>query len=136
MNRRSFLQVTLASAAALVGYSVIANAEERRRGGGSATSGSTSGAAAAGLSALVDPNDAAAKAVSYVHVNTQIKDKNLQTERTGVKFKDQKCKGCAFYVKDKEAKVSGKTAAPCQMPFATGKAVAAEGWCTSWAKRA
>ncbi|MCC2679877.1 MAG: putative high potential iron-sulfur protein (HiPIP) [Pseudobdellovibrio sp.] len=134
MNRRSFLQVTLASAAALVGYSVIANAEERRRGGGSP--GATPSAAAAGLSALVDPNDPAAKAVTYVHVNTQVKDKNLQTERTGVKFKDQKCKSCAFYVKDKEAKVNGKTAAPCQMPFATGKAVAAEGWCTSWAKRA
>lgn len=134
MNRRHFLQVTLASAAALVGYSAIAKAEERRRGGG--TSATAPGAAAAGLAALVDPNDPAAKAVNYVHVNTQVKDKNLQTERTGVKFKDQKCKGCAFYVKDKEAKVNGRTAAPCQMPFANGKNVSAEGWCTSWAKRA
>lgn len=124
MNRRSFLQVTLASAAAVVGYSVLANAE-RRRGGGAAVA-----------AALVDPNSPAAKAVNYVHTNSQIKDAKLQTERSGVKFKDQKCANCAFYVKDKEAKVSGKTAAPCQMPFAAGKVVSAEGWCTSWAKRA
>lgn len=131
MNRRSFFQITLATTAALVGYSVLANAEERRRGGGAAAP------AAGGAGAtLVDPNDPAAKAVSYVHSNALIKDKNLQTERTGVKFKDQKCKGCAFYVKDKEAKVGGKLAAPCQMPFANGKSVSAEGWCTSWAKRA
>lgn len=130
MNRRNFLQMTLATTAALVGYATLANAEERRRGGAAPAAG---GAAAA---ALVDPNDAAAKAVNYVHMNSQIKDAKLQTERSGVKFKDQKCSGCAFYVKDKEGKVSGKTAAPCQMPFAAGKSVAAEGWCTSWAKRA
>lgn len=130
MNRRSFFQISLATAAALVGYSVLANAEERRRGGATPAAGG----AATGAT-LVDPNDPAAKAVSYVHVNTQIKDKKLQTERSGVKFKDQQCKGCAFYVKDKEGKVGGKLSAPCQMPFTNGKNVAANGWCTSWAKR-
>lgn len=130
MNRRSFLQIGFASAAAIVGYSVLANAEERRRGGGAAAAGSTSAAPV-----LIDPNEAGAKAVNYVHVNTQIKDAKLQTERSGVKFKDQKCQSCSFYQKDKEKTAGGKKAAPCQMPFANGKVVAAEGWCTSWAKK-
>jgi hypothetical protein len=131
MNRRSFFQISLATAAALVGYSVLANAEERRRGGGAPAGGSSSGSVQ-----MVDPKDPAAQAVSYVTVNTQVKDKKLQTERSGVKFKDQHCKGCAFYGKDKEVTVAGKKSAPCQMPFAGGKNVASEGWCTSWAKRA
>jgi hypothetical protein len=131
MNRRSFFQITMATAAALVGYSVLANAEERRRGGAAPVGGAASGAPQ-----MVDPKDPAAKAVNYVTLNTQIKDKNLQTERSGVKFKDQQCKGCAFYVKDKEATAGGKKSAPCQMPFAGGKNVASTGWCSSWAKRA
>lgn len=130
MNRRTFLQTTLLTVGAVVGYSALARAEERRRGG---SSGAAAGAAAA--AALVSPQDSAAKGVSYVEVNTAIKDAKLQTERSGVKFKDQHCKSCAFYQKDKETTVGGKKAAPCQMPFATGKYVAAEGWCTSWAKK-
>ena len=127
MNRRTFFQATLLSVGAVVGFSALARAEERRRGG------SPSGAAAGAV--LVSPQDPAAKGVNYVELNTNIKDAKLQTERSGVKFKDQHCKNCAFYQKDKETKVSGKTAAPCQMPFATGKYVTAEGWCTSWAKK-
>ncbi|MBY0555018.1 high-potential iron-sulfur protein [bacterium] len=126
MNRRSFFQTALTAFGALTVLSIKANSEERRRGGGTA--------AATGL-ALVNPNDPAAKGVNYVHDLKDIKDVKLQTERTGVKFKDQHCKSCVFYLKDKETTVSGKKAAPCQMPFATGKAVAAEGWCTSWAKK-
>ena len=73
--------------------------------------------------------------MNYVHNSKSIKDAKLQTDRAGVKFKDQTCKNCAFYVKDKEANVGGKKAGPCQMPFAVGKFVAAEGWCSSWAKK-
>jgi hypothetical protein len=125
MNRRSFFQTVLGAAGALTLLPLLVKAEERRRGGG---------AAAAGLQ-LVDPKDAAAKAVSYVANKKEIKDKALQTERTGVKFADQHCKTCAFYQKDKETTIAGKKAAPCQMPFAAGKAVSSEGWCTSWAKK-
>ena len=106
-------------------FSLSANSEERKRGGG----------AAAPAAVLVDPKDSAAKAVNYVHNNSDVKDAKLQTDRAGVKFKDQKCKACAFYVKDKETSVSGKKAAPCQMPFAAGKFVSTEGWCSSWAKK-
>ena len=129
MKRRAFIQGALATAGLVSVFSNLANAEERRRGGAPA-------AAAAGGATLVDPKDPAAKAVSYVHKNSEIKDKALMVERTGVKFKDQKCSACTFYQKDKEATVSGKKAAPCIMPFANGKSVSAEGWCSSWAKRA
>ncbi len=125
MNRRSFFQSTFAASGAIALFSLQANSEERRRGGG----------AAATAAPLVDPNDSAAKAVNYVHDAKSIKDVKLQAERAGVKFKDQNCKSCAFYQKDKEGMTSGKKSAPCQMPFAAGKVVAAEGWCSSWAKK-
>ena len=127
MNRRSFFQTLFVGVGALTVIPSLVKAEERRRGGG---------AAASAAPKLVDPKDPQAKAVSYVHDKKDIKDKSIQTERTGVKFADQHCKNCAFYTKDKEATVEGKKAAPCQMPFATGKSVAAEGWCTTWAKKA
>lgn len=125
MNRRSFFQTALTAFGALTVLSITANSEERRRGGGAAAAGPT----------LVNPKDPAAKAVNYVENLNQIKDAKLKTERTGVKFEQQHCKSCAFYVKDKETTISAKKAAPCQMPFAAGKAVTAEGWCTSWAKK-
>ncbi len=127
MNRRSFLQSAVIFLGAL-GLFSFAQGEERRRGG-------AAGAAPAGPQ-LVDPKDPAAKAVSYVQDNSEVKDKALQVERSGTKFKDQHCSGCTFYEKDKESTVSGKKAAPCQMPFATGKLVVEKGWCSSWARRA
>lgn len=129
MNRRSFFQSVgmLIGAAALL--PVVARAEGRRGGGAGA-------AKAAGGAQLVDPKDSQALSVNYVEVNSEIKDKTLMSARAGVQFKDQKCKGCAFYVADKETSVAGKKAAPCQMPFAAGKVVTAEGWCSSWAKKA
>lgn len=126
MNRRNFFKAALITVGAVVGYSAIANAERKR--------GAKPGAAGAAAT-LVDPKDTAAKAVSYVHKTSDIKDVKLQTERAGVKFKDQNCSNCVFYTKDKETTVSGKKAAPCQMPFAANKVVTAEGWCTSWAKK-
>ncbi|MBC7465264.1 MAG: high-potential iron-sulfur protein [Bdellovibrio sp.] len=126
MNRRSFFQASLFAIGAATVLPSILQAEERRRGG------SAAGAAAT----LVDPKDAAAKAVNYVHLNTEIKDKALRTDRNGVKFEAQHCKSCAFYDASKETTVAGKKAGGCQMPFAAGKLVAAEGWCTTWAKKA
>lgn len=125
MNRRLFFQTIFSAVGLSILYPVLAEAE-RRRGGGS---GATAGAA------LIDPKSAAAKSVNYVHNLKEIKDKKLQTDRSGVSFAQQRCDACAFYQKDKETTVAGKKAAPCQMPFAAGKVVAAEGWCTSWAKK-
>lgn len=126
MNRRTFFQNLLISYGAIGFLSQSLMAEERRRGGSAATA----------APALVDPNDAAAKAVSYAAHAKDVKDKNLQVDRTGVKFKDQSCKSCSFYLKDKETTLAGKKVAPCQMPFAAGKVVLADGWCSTWAKKA
>ncbi|MFZ3229472.1 MAG: high-potential iron-sulfur protein [Pseudobdellovibrio sp.] len=125
MNRRSFFKTTLMAIGIASILPSILEAEERRRAGGAAAAGPV----------LVDPKDAAAKAVNYVHNNKDIKDKSLKTDRNGVKFEDQKCKGCVFYDASKETTVGGKKASLCQMPFAAGKVVAAEGWCTTWAKK-
>ena len=126
MNRRSFIQQALTLTGAIALFPILAHSEERRRGGGTA-------AAAAGL-VLIDASDPQAKALNYAPEHSGVKDKSLQTERNGVKWADQKCQGCNFYQKDKEAKVGGKVAAPCQL-FAN-KAVVATGWCSSWAKKA
>lgn len=124
MNRRTFFQTAMTAVGALTLFPILASAE-RRRGGSPAASGP----------ALVNPADSAARAVNYVEDSHNIKDAKLQTDRSGVKFKDQHCKNCAFYQKAQESKVGGKTAAPCQMPFASGKYVVSNGWCTTWAKK-
>lgn len=125
MNRRSFFQASLLAIGAVAVLPSILQAEERRRGGG----------AAAATPTLVDPKSPEAMAVKYVHNVKDIKDKTLQTERNGVKFEAQHCTACNFYDKTKETTVAGKKAGGCQMPFASGKLVAAEGWCTTWAKK-
>ncbi len=126
MNRRSFIQTASLSIAVLATLPTLVTAEERRRGG----------SVAAAAPALVDPKDSAAKAVNYAHATKDIKDNTLKTERSGVKFEAQNCANCTFYTKDQESLVGGKKAAPCQMPFAKGKVVAAAGWCSTWAKKA
>lgn len=131
MNRRHFFQNIVAGAGlvtlASLFKSEIAFAEERRRGGG---------AAAAATPALVDPKDPNAKAVNYVHKHADIKDKAIQLDRQGVKWADQKCKGCSFFVANGDKKVGGFTTGGCTMPFAKDKLVAADGWCATWAKKA
>ena len=127
MNRRSFIQRALTITGLIAVLPSILNAEERRRGGGSAA------AAAPGLT-LADPKGAQESALSYAVSHADVKDKALQTEKSGVKWVDQKCQTCAFYVKDKEATIGGKKAAPCQL--LPNKAVLPTAWCNSWAKKA
>ena len=125
MNRRSFLQSVLFTVGTVSFLSTL-NAEERRRGGSAAAAGPV----------LVDPKDPAAKAVNYVEEHSQIKDKALQGDRLGVKFKDQNCANCVFYVTAQESTLGGKKVAPCQMPFAAKKVVLEKAWCSTWAKKA
>lgn len=124
MNRRNFLKqvVTLAGVATV--FPLISKAGERKSGT----------AAVAGGLALVDVKDAQAAALNYVHDVKDVKNKSLQTERSGVKWGAQKCQGCSFYDTTKESTIGGKKAGPCQL--FPGKAVAANGWCSSWAKKA
>jgi hypothetical protein len=129
MNRRHFFQSMVAGAGLLTVASLFktskASAEERRRGGG----------AAAAVPKLVDPKDPSAKGVNYVHKHSDLKDKTLQLDRQGVKWVDQKCKGCSFFVSNGDKKVNGMITGGCSMPFAKDKLVAAEGWCSTWAKK-
>jgi len=127
MNRRSFFQTMMFAVGAVAVLPSMLKAEERRRGGGAAAAG--------GGAVLVDPKDPAAAAVHYVHHTKDMKDKTLQTERNGVKFAAQHCNGCQFYDKSKETTVNGMKAGGCQMPFAAGKVVSSDGWCTTWAKK-
>ncbi|MES2801257.1 MAG: high-potential iron-sulfur protein [Bdellovibrionota bacterium] len=126
MNRRSFFQSVGAFIGAAALLPIVARAEGRRGGGTAASTGPQ----------LVDPKDRQAQSVNYVETNTALKDKTLMNARGGVQFKDQKCKNCAFYDGGKEVTTAGKKAGPCQMPFAGGKMVTADGWCSSWAKKA
>lgn len=129
MNRRNFFQTMVAGAGLLTIASTFktqkANAEERRRGGG----------AAAATPSLVDPKEASAKAVNYVHKHADLKDKALQLDRQGVKWIDQKCHACNFFVANGDKKVGGMTTGGCSMPFAKDKLVSADGWCSTWAKK-
>lgn len=127
MNRRSFIQQAVALTGLVAILPRLVHAEERRRGGGAA-------AAAAPSLTLADPKDPQCAALNYVVKHSDIKDKALQTEKSGVKWADQKCLTCAFYQKDKETTVSGKKAAPCQL--LPNKAVLPNAWCSSWAKKA
>jgi hypothetical protein len=130
MNRRSFLQ-SLAAVVGVLTFSKLGQAEERKRGGGAPVAGGTSGSAAGG-DKMVDPASPAAKAVHYTENKSTIKDASLKTERQGVKFDQQFCKGCGFF--SNPGKVNGKDAGSCQI-FA-GQKVNANGWCSSWNKKA
>jgi High potential iron-sulfur protein len=130
MTRRKVL-LSLMTLGGLITLLPRQGVAERRRGG--ADSGK--GAATGGAAALVDPKAPEVKAVSYVHAHKDLKDKTLQTERSGVKWVDQKCSNCVFYDPKGEVTVGAVKAGPCSMPFAKGKVVARDGWCTSWAKR-
>ena len=125
-TRRGFFQSTLVVLGVATLFQNKLHAEGR--GGGKK-------ADASATPTLVDPNSTEAKAVSYKHKNTEITDKNLMADRQGVKFGEQKCHSCALYQKDTETTVSGKKAGKCLAPFATGKYVSGEGWCTTWAKK-
>lgn len=127
MNRRSFVQQIFTLTGAIVLLPVLVKAQERRRGGGAATP-----AAAAGTLALASPKDPQAMALNYVEKHSDIKNKALQVDKSGVKWLDQKCNNCSFY--GKESTISGKAAGPC--PLFPGKAVVSAGWCSSWAKKA
>lgn len=126
MDRRSFLKYSMTVSGIILAAPLLLKAEERRRRGGDAK-------AAGGALVLLDPKDQAAKALNYAEKHSDVKDAKLKTDRGGVKFEAQKCEGCQFFDKSKEATVSGKKAAPCQL--FPGKAVVAEGWCTTWTKK-
>lgn len=126
MNRRDFFQrfAVLLGALSITGWGAMASAERKRGGGGAA--GGDSGVK------MVDPKSAPAKAVNYVEKRADIKDAKLKTDRQGLSFDKQSCKNCGFYLNPKQH--NGSEIGGCQI-FA-GQHVKAEGWCSSWNKKA
>lgn len=74
----------------------------------------------------LDPNDPAAKALSYVEDTTKVDAKNPLAARH---TPDQKCSNCAL-IQGKD----GEAYRPCGI--FPGKLVAANGWCSAWVKKA
>lgn len=119
-TRRQFVQgLSVATVGVLAGVGTQALAAEGR-----------GAKPAAGGAPMVDAKtDPVAKSVNYVTDHKEIKDAKLKTDRQGVKFEAQFCKDCML-----ASAIAGKTDAVNCTLFA-GKAVAATGWCTSWAKK-
>lgn len=70
---------------------------------------------------LVDPNDAMAKALGYVHDATKVDVKARPTWKAGAK-----CANCTLYTG-----AANTAQGPCTI--FPGKDVKAGGWCVSWA---
>ncbi len=76
---------------------------------------------------FVIPGQGMAASINYVEDKKTAK-KELQIERQGVKFAEQKCMNCAIYTKQDDK--SGKCALfPAEM-------VKPAAWCSSWSKKA
>lgn len=131
-SRRQFVQkvVAVIGTAYLTGVSQSALAEEERRRPKKDAGGGAAGDA--GLP-LVDPaNDPMAKSVNYVEKHADLKKPELKTERQGVKFEGQYCKGCQLYTA--AGKKGSADVGKCTL--FSGKLVKADGWCASWSKKA
>lgn len=120
-RRRDFLKSMVLAVGAAAFSPAIVVAEERRRSG-----------ATGGELPLVKPSDSMAKALSYVHKNSDIKDNTMKTVRGGVAFGKQLCESCQFYTKD--GKRGTDAVGKCQL--FQGQVVKGSGWCNSWTKKA
>ena len=76
----------------------------------------------------VVPGQGMAASVNYLDDKSKAK-KELQTDRSGTKFKDQTCANCQLYTKDKGGDYGACALFPGQM-------VKAKSWCASWSKKA
>lgn len=76
----------------------------------------------------VKPGVGLAGSVNYNDDRTKVK-KELQADRAGVKFKDQKCSACMLYTKDSKGGAYGK----CSL--FPNETVKADAWCASWSKK-
>ena len=108
----------------LLGGASLASAQERRRAKKADAGG------AAGALPPVDPaKDPMAKSVNYVEKHADMKKAELKTERQSVAWDKQFCNNCQLHTV-----VAGQTGRVGCTLF-SGKTVAAEGWCSSWAKK-
>lgn len=110
----------------LLGSASLVSAQERRR----PKKGDAGGAAAGGATPPVDPaKDPMAKSVNYVEKHADLKKPELKTERQGLKWEEQFCKNCQLHT------ILPGTTERMGCTLFSGKSVAADGWCSSWAKK-
>ncbi len=130
LSRREFFKWgamtgILASVVTLLsGRMVLAEEGRRKKDSGTGSAG--------GGDKLCDPNGGMAKGMNYQHQHSDVKDAKLKTDRQGLKFDQQFCRNCSFYVK--KSTINGKEAGTCQV--LQGCLVAADGWCSTWNKKA
>ena len=81
---------------------------------------------------FVEPGKGMAASVNYVVKHADLKDAKLKTERQGVKWDKQVCKGCMLFTAcgKKGADEVGK----CTL--FNGQVVKASAWCSTWNKKA
>jgi hypothetical protein len=123
-SRRSFFSQSIKAIGVLAITPSLVLAEERR---------AKKPGAGGGDLPWVKPGEGTAKALNYHSKFSDVKDAALKTERTGVAFgPKQVCATCMLYTAG--AKKDGQEAGKCTL-FANA-AVAAQGWCSSWSKKA
>lgn len=137
MERRSFFKQIIVLALSIFSAQALAQEEKRRPKKPEKKEAGKADAKGAGKTAdlslpLANPNEEPAKALRYVHSKADVKDAALKTDRMSVKWDDQFCKNCMFYVE--AGKKDGAVVGTCQL--IPKKLVKAEGWCNSWAKKA
>ncbi len=76
------------------------------------------------VTGLVSPSDPQARTLGYVPLASQADATQYKTYAPG-----QFCSNCALY-----AGKAGESSGPC--PLFPGRLVSAQGWCSSWAKKA
>jgi len=142
-NRRGFfLQLTQALGLVFLAPGIFASRaraeEQRRRARGGEGGGATSSTPPLGGETdvskwpLVEPGKGSAVAVNYAHKHSDVKDKALKVERSGVPFEKQFCNNCGFYTKATTR--NGEEVGKCQI--FPNQLVKSTAWCSTWNKKA
>jgi hypothetical protein len=126
-NSRRIFFSNAVKVAAVFGFAPsLVLAEERRAKKADA-------AAAGGALPWIKQGEGTAKALNYYSKFSDVKDAALKTERSGVAFgAKQTCATCMLYTA--AGKKDGQDAGKCTL--LSGGLVHAQGWCSSWSKKA
>lgn len=126
-NRRGFFKNSLGFAGVLATAPSILSALLTSTSSSVAKAADTCGAAT-----LVEPGKGMAASVNYHNKFSEVKDAKLKTERQGVKWGKQNCQGCMLFTAC--GKKGNDEVGKCTI-FA-GQIVKANGWCSTWNKKA
>ncbi len=114
-SRRDFFKQMVGALGAVVAAPVVINALTSLK------------AKAADAVKYVLPGQGMAASINYLEDKKKAK-KELQIDRQGVKFAEQKCDTCQLYTKSGDNKYGKCALFPTEM-------VKADAWCSSWSKK-